>query len=172
MPPMPRRLPKHAYAERNRHGTVVFYFRVGKGKRIRLRGNPDSKEFARDYHAAFTGARPKRPPLRPLKRWHGSIARYRDSRAWAALAPATRRQRELVLQKIAAKAGTATYTDITRRTVMAGLDRRKSTPFAARTFLKTYAGCFAGLRRTRSLRKTRPRGYRPTYPAQKGSTHG
>jgi integrase len=142
MPPMPRRLPKHAYAERNRHGTVVFYFRVGKGKRIRLRGNPDSKEFARDYHAAFTGGSPEATPPASSETLAWLIARYRDSRAWAALAPATRRQRELVLQKIAATAGTAPYTDITRRTVMAGLDRRKSTPFAAKTFLKTLRGLF------------------------------
>lgn len=38
---MPRPLPKNVYSERTRHGRIVFYFRNGKGLRIRL---PDIRE--------------------------------------------------------------------------------------------------------------------------------
>jgi integrase len=70
------------------------------------------------------------------------IARYRESRAWTALAPATRRQRELVFKKVAATAGAEAYTNVTRQSVMAGLDRRGATPFAAKTFSKALRGLF------------------------------
>jgi hypothetical protein len=80
--------------------------------------------------------RPKRAQGWPSSHWRG------DSTAWTALAPATRRQRELVFRKVAATAGAEAYTNVTRQTVMAGLDRRGATPFAAKTFLKALRGLF------------------------------
>jgi hypothetical protein len=47
MSAMPRPMPPNLYRERNRHGTAVFYVRVGKGSRIRIRGEFGSEEFAR-----------------------------------------------------------------------------------------------------------------------------
>ena len=72
---------------------------------------------------------PKRAPGWLSSHWRGSLLAI-ASRAGAALAPATRRQRELVFKKVAATAGADTYTNVTRQTVMAGLC--SATPFIER----------------------------------------
>jgi hypothetical protein len=54
--PKRRQLPKHVHAEKNRHGTVCYYFREDrKSPRIRLRSKPGSAEFLNEYAAARAG---------------------------------------------------------------------------------------------------------------------
>ena len=58
-----------------RHGKVVWYFRRGHGRRIRIRGQFGSPEFDAQYQAALTSQKPLPRPRseRPLpKRWLGS----------------------------------------------------------------------------------------------------
>jgi site-specific recombinase XerC len=83
------------------------------------------------------------------------IARYRESRAWTALAPATRRQRELVFKK-----------------VMAGLDRRGATPFAAKTFLKALRGLFRWAAENSLIERDPTEGVRIPLPRTDGSIRG
>jgi hypothetical protein len=59
---MPRPRPPHLHLERTRHGVVVWYFRRGKGKRIRIRGAYGSPEFLEAYEAASPSARHGQPP--------------------------------------------------------------------------------------------------------------
>lgn len=91
---MPRpRLP-NLHLEYTRHGAPVWYFRKGKDRRIRIRGEYGTPDFAAAYLAAIAGERalPKSAAVAS-----GSLAwlicRYRDSMAWTALSPATRKQR-------------------------------------------------------------------------------
>lgn len=42
---MPRRLPKHVHVDRSRHGRARYYFRVGRGTRVRLPDSVGSPEF-------------------------------------------------------------------------------------------------------------------------------
>jgi integrase len=72
----------------------------------------------------------------------GLIARYRDSGAWARLSPATRRQRENIFLHIIETAGAEPFIKVTRKTIVAAMDRRKATPFAANNFRKTVRGLF------------------------------
>jgi hypothetical protein len=48
----------HVNSFRNRHGTMVFYFRKRGCKIVRLRGLPGSPEFMRAYEAALGNAEP------------------------------------------------------------------------------------------------------------------
>ena len=139
---MPRpRLP-HLHRQRTRHGTIVWYVRRDKGPRIRIRGAFGSPEFKAAYDAAMAGeaAPVKAGASTVFLAW--LIARYRDSHAWAKLSQATKRQRENIFIHIIASAGDAPYAKITRKTISAGIDRRKDTPFQARNFLQALRGMF------------------------------
>jgi hypothetical protein len=92
---VPRPRPPHLHRQITRHGKSVWYFRIDKGKRIRLRAEYGTPEFDNEYQAAIAGT-PRRsknnsPPLGTLS-W--LIDRYRESGSWATLSLATRRQRE------------------------------------------------------------------------------
>jgi integrase len=129
--------------ERTRHGGLVWYVRIGKGPRIRLRQAYGSPEFLAAYHAAIAG---EAPPDVKTKARSGTlawlVARYRESTAWLEFSPATRRQRENVLARVLTKSGDAPYAKITRKTIVQGLDRRRETPSAARHFLDSMRGVF------------------------------
>jgi hypothetical protein len=47
MESMPRPRPPFLHREITRHGVVTWYFRLGKGPRIRIRGEFGSAEFHR-----------------------------------------------------------------------------------------------------------------------------
>lgn len=138
---MPRKLPPHVTRERSRHGRVAFYFRIGKGSRVRL---PDITDPAFDekYRKALTGQPPPRTAKEPLETLGWLIQRYREAAAFTTLAPATRRQRDNILRTVATKAGRHPYRAITRAIIAKGRDDRAATPFAARNFLKAMRGLF------------------------------
>jgi integrase len=140
---MPRKLPLHVVKETNRHGTVVFYFRVGKGERTRLRGIPGSKEFKAAYDAVMRGM-----PLQEADvvvkarsiRW--LIDRYMESAHWAGLSDATRKQQGLFFKQIVAVSGSENCRDVTARDVRDALESRKATPALANNVLKALKGLF------------------------------
>ena len=75
---MPRPRPPRLHREETRHGNVVWYVRVGKGPRIRIRAAFGTAEFEAEYQAAINGAaRPaKGAPAAGTLAW--LIARYRE----------------------------------------------------------------------------------------------
>src|SRR5216684_2798234 len=94
MADMPRPRPPHLHRESTRHGKTVWYVRICKGPRVRLRAEFGSPEFEAEYQAAVSGqprALKGAPALGTLA-W--LVDRYRETRAWSGLSPATRRQRE------------------------------------------------------------------------------
>lgn len=140
---MPRpRLPYLA-CERNRHGTLVWYFRRGKGARIRLRGDYGSVEFREAYEAALVGNGIKHPTRAKSGSLAWLVAQYRETSAWSSLAPATRRARDNIFSRVIASAGKEEFSAINRPSIMAAMDSRKDTPAAAKNFLKTMRGLFA-----------------------------
>jgi integrase len=139
---MPRPRPPHLHRERTRHGTFVWYVRVGKGPRIRIREEFGTPEFTAAYHAAVAGEHAPKKAGAKAGTLAWLIDRYRDSAAWAALSPATKSQRENIFRHVAATAGDEQFARISRKTIAAGRDRRKETPFAALNFLKTMRGLF------------------------------
>ena len=53
---MPRPRPPHLVRQITRHGTPVWYVRLGHGPRVRLRAEFGTPEFEAEYQAALTGA--------------------------------------------------------------------------------------------------------------------
>ena len=121
----------------------MWYVRIGKGPRIRLRAEHGSPGFNAQYQAALRGERPIPGGKVRAGSLEWLIDRYRDSAAWAAFSPATRRQRENIFRQVVDTAGTIPFTYITEAVIAAGRDRRASTPFAARHFLDAMRGLFA-----------------------------
>lgn len=139
---MPRPRPPHLHREVTRHGRVVWYVRVGKQPRIRIRAEHGTPEFDAGYQAAVTGAPPARKgaPASGTLAW--LLARYRETNAWTALSSATRRQRENIFLHVIGTAGEQPYAKITAATLEAGRERRASTPAQARNFLDAMRGLF------------------------------
>ena len=136
MEQMPRPMPPHLYRERNRHGTAVFYVRVGKGPRIRIRGEFGSKQFAANYQSAIMGQAPQRGPMAASGTLGWLIACYKDSSAWERLSAATKEQRDYVFNAVIKRAGDAPLNSITTKVIRHGVEDRAKTPFAANNFLK------------------------------------
>ena len=69
---MPRPRPPRLHREITRHGKAVWYVRIGKGPRIRLRAQFGSSEFDAEYQAAITMAPSARSEGSPTaSRWRG-----------------------------------------------------------------------------------------------------
>jgi site-specific recombinase XerD len=139
---MPRPRPPHLHRQVTRHGAVVWYVRIGKGPRIRIRNDYGTPEFDVEYRAAIAG-------LPALERKDagtetGTVAwlveRYRETKAWSDLSLASRRQRENILKHILASAGRQPITKITTASIMAGRDRR--TAAQGRKFMDVMRGLF------------------------------
>lgn len=140
---MPRPRPPHLQRHATRHGKVVWYVRIGRGRRIRIRGEYGSAEFEADYHAAIA-AEPrgeKGAPSTGTLSW--LVARYRETIAWSKLSAATRRQRENIFRHVIETAGTEPISKITSATILAGRERRAETPAQARNFLDAMRGLFS-----------------------------
>lgn len=130
--------------EQSRHGRMVWYFRRGKGPRIRIDAEFGTPEFEAAYRAALAGDPPK---TRGAGKAHvGTLAwlleRHRDSTAWGDLSTATRRQRENIYRQVMAKAGAERAEAINQKSIAAGRDARKDTPAQARVFLDAMRGLF------------------------------
>jgi integrase len=120
----------------------VWYVRIGKGPRIRIRAAFGTPEFDAEYQAAIAGL-PARQTAKD-DRATGTLAwlveRYREVGAWTNLSLATRRQRENIFKQVQKTAGKQSIAKITTASIMAGRDRRQDTP--ARHFLDAMRGLF------------------------------
>ncbi|CAJ0867182.1 hypothetical protein AMST5_01929 [freshwater sediment metagenome] len=141
---MPKpRLPFMQY-ERSRHGALTYYVRIGKGPRIRIKGEYGSQEFMEAYRAALAGEAPRsgRAPERDTRSLAWLIASYRETTAWTSFAPTTRRQREAILLQVLKRAGHVPFKAIERAHIVAGRDERRATPNQANHFLKVMRSLF------------------------------
>lgn len=140
MDDMPRPRPPHLQRHVTRHGKVVWYVRIDCGPLIRIKGDYGSESFMGAYHAAVAGT----PLPGPRKPSTGTLAwlleRYRETDAWSVLSIATRRQRENIFRRVVETAGREPYTAIDRKTIIAGIERRK--PYQGRHFLDAMRGLF------------------------------
>jgi integrase len=145
---MPRKLPLHVTKQLTRHKKWVFYFRIGKGNRIRL-PNPNDPTFKAAYTAALTGA-----PIEAPRIVEGTLQwlwdRYTtESTRWAGYSPATQKQQRLIMAKILTDNAKKALTTFTQDVIQAGIDNRHETPAAAGNFLKTMKGLFSWAKRMR-----------------------
>jgi len=145
MTDMPRPRPPHLHRQVTRHGKTVWYVRIGKGSRIRIRAAFGTAEFGAEYRSAVAALATRQTPKEgrsSLGTLAWLVERYRETGAWTGLSLATRRQRENILKHVLETAGCQAITLITRASIVAGRDRRAQTPFQARHFLDTMRGLF------------------------------
>lgn len=142
MQDMPRPRPPHLHRETNRHGTPVWYVRVGKGPRIRLRAEYGTDAFTEQYNAAVRGEKPEVEGKTSAGTFAWLVDRYRDSQAWLNLSIATRKNREVILRKVLKTSGREPISRINRAAIDEGLKRRRETPAAQQNFIKTVRGVF------------------------------
>ncbi|GAB4351317.1 MAG: tyrosine-type recombinase/integrase [Oricola sp.] len=138
---MARKLPRYVYNERNRFGANRYYFRRGKGPRIRL---PEygSDEFDAAYNEALTDSVGEKKAKAGVNTLSWLIGQYRQSATYLALASATRKQRDNIFRQVEESAGDKPYKAITQATIVKGRDRRAGTPAQARNFLDAMRGLF------------------------------
>lgn len=142
MQAMPRPRPLYLHRYRTRHKKIIWYVRKPAGKRIRIRGEFGTQEFWEAYRCAIAGL-----PLPGSRRARtGSLAwlwdRYHETTAWAALAAATRRQRENIMAHVLAESGHVEFGLINKASIAAARDKRAVTPAQARNFLDCMRGLF------------------------------
>lgn len=140
---MPRRLPAHVYREVTRHGRVVYYYRKGRGKRVRL-PTFGTEGFEAAYLAAVNRrpTPPKRAGIAPgTMAW--LIEQYCQNGAYTnKFSPATRRQRDNIFKGVIARTGNLPIGLMDSERIEAGLKVRVSTPSQARNFLDAMKGLF------------------------------
>jgi integrase len=139
---VPRPRPPHLHRQITQHGKVVWYVRIGKGPRSRIRAPFGTPEFDAEYQAALAGStRPTRSRVAAgTLAW--LIERYRGTIAWTDLSLATRRNRENHFKQVIKTAGAQQIRRITSDVIVAGRDRRAGTPAQARNFLDAMRGLF------------------------------
>jgi integrase len=125
-----------------RHGKAVWYVRVGKGLRTRIKAEFGTPEFDGEYQSALSGTpHPKKgAPATGTLAW--LVARYREVGAWTNLSPATRKQRENIFLHVLENAGDKPFAQVTRAHIVTGRERRSKTPSQARHFLDAMRGLF------------------------------
>ncbi len=141
---MPRKLPPYVVRERSRHGRVMFFFRRGKGQRVRLPDDTQSQAFQDAYEAALTGKAGtiERKAQVPSDTLQWLVDRYMESGRWANLAPATRKQQGLFFKGSIEEAENPPFRAITRQTIEKSMDLRKDKPALANNWLKAMRGLF------------------------------
>jgi integrase len=135
----------------NRHGRLRWYFRRPGDKktpRIRLPDAYGSAEFERAWRACMAGA--------PVPSGHGRlrartsrgtlgwlIRLYLQSGEFQTFRPSTKRQRVLVLERLAEDKGGADLEDIDKTVIRDSLNARRATPHMANLWLTAVSGVFA-----------------------------
>jgi integrase len=140
---MPRPRPPHLHREVTRHGRVVWFVRIGKGPRTRIRAEFGTPQFTAAYHAIIAGTPTADSSQFNAKTLGWLIEQYRESVVWSKFASETRRQREGILRAICKSAGRESYLRVDKSTIEKGIERRQDRPHAARHFLQTMRGLFA-----------------------------
>jgi hypothetical protein len=144
--PMRTKLPPNVTRERNRHGTPVYYYRIGKGARTRL---PDygTPEFEPAYQAALRGdAAPAVVGQRHQRQGTLSwlIAEYKQTLHFRGLDAVTQRKRESFYRQMIAKSGNEPLRAITEKSIIAAREKRTGGQgHAANNFLKAIRPVFA-----------------------------
>jgi integrase len=138
---MPRPRPPHLHRETNRHRNVVWYVRIGKGPRIRIKEVYGTPEFDGAYQAALNGDAPQPAGAATKGSLEWLWMLYRQTNAWTEeLSATTRKQRGNIMIKVLKTGGNQPLSKITTASIKAGVERRK--PYAARHFVDTLRGMF------------------------------
>lgn len=141
-PDMPKRRPPYLQKHTSRHGRVNWYVRIGRGPKIRIRGEYGSPDFINAYNAAISGQPVQsKTKLQPhTMAW--LIGRYKESALWALSSPGTKKQRDHFYQGLLKTAGDVPYSAIQKIHIINAIDKRKETPGAANNYLRAVRALF------------------------------
>jgi integrase len=158
--------PPHLHKETTRHGTVVWYVRVGKGPRIRIKAIYGTPEFDAAYRAALSGEAPRAAgkAVKGSLEWLWML--YRQTNAWTDLSMVTRRQRENIMRGVLKTGGNQPLSSITGKAIEQGIARRKT--FAARHFVDTLHGMFKWAVKAQHIKFDPTAGQAVAKPKSKG----
>lgn len=133
--------------DRDRHGTVRYYFRRPGKPKTRLRGLPGSEEFLAAYKAALGE---QGPASKAEKSFEWLCERYYKSAAFQSLEDYTKRRKRTALTEICAivggngqKLGDAPFAAMKRAHVRKLRDMKADLPEAANFRLKQLSALFA-----------------------------
>ncbi len=143
MPTMPRPRKQFTHREVNRHGNVAWYFRRGKGKRIRLPSPYGSPEFNAAYEAALSGKPVVLKATAPQTSVRWLVNQYLESGRFRLLSKETQAQRRRILLHACKTAGDLNYKMVTEADIQRGKMRREATPYAAMNYVKIMRALFA-----------------------------
>jgi hypothetical protein len=144
MESVPRPRPPHLHRQITRHGKAVWYVRIDKGKRIRIRSEFGTPEFDSEYQVAIAGTPRRKTNAPPLGTLTWLIDRYRESAAWSVLSPGTRRQRENIFYMCWKLRGTNRLSRSTPPQSMPVWNVAPRHRFKLATFLTPCAACSNG----------------------------
>lgn len=171
---MPRRRYQYVQRQVTRHGTVVWYFRIGTGKRTRLPGEYGSAEFVSAWKSLIAGQEVEKPNAAGKFTLQWLVNKYQESAAFKGLAESTQDNRRRIYKNVCETGGKLLISQMDRATIAAGRDRRAETPHAAVTFLKVMGYLFewavdAGFMKENPARsvkrpKTKTEGFKPWAP--------
>lgn len=131
---MPKQKLPHLHHEKSRNG-LVWYVRVGHGKRTRVKEEYGTAEFFRAYQAALGGVEFRTATGRKVDTLEHLIEQYRKSSEFGALKSATRKQRWNFYRGTIKEAADVPYTAIERDHIVDGRERRAKTPSQANNWL-------------------------------------
>lgn len=124
----------------DRHGSVRYYFRRGKGARVPLPGLPGSSEFMAAYQSAADGIEP--PKAKPQRGEPGTFDRlisdYLVSSDFARMKQTTQQHYRATLERwiLMEKIGHRSVSGMRREHIKIMLAKRADTPGAANDLLK------------------------------------
>jgi integrase len=139
---MPRPRKPYIQKETSRHGKVVWYFRRGKEKRIRLPGAYDSPEFIEAYNAALAGRPVETKAKAPQTSLRWLVDQYLESGRFGKLAGETQAMRKRVLLNVCQTGGDLNFRNINPDDIQRGKMRREGTPYAAMNYVKIMRALF------------------------------
>jgi len=142
MPDMPRPRRLHIHKETTRHGRIVWYFRQGKEKRIRLPGAYGSREFFEAYDRAAAGKEPETIQAAPRETFRWLVDRYYESGRFSKLKPNTQRNHRLMLAQLCKTGGSRSYSLVSGADIKSGIVRREGTPHMAASFVSVMRALF------------------------------
>lgn len=141
---MRTKLPANVTREKTRHDKWVYYFRIGKGPRIRL---PEfgAAEFEEAYQAARLGKRVKRRSVRgELGTLKWLLTEYKQTLHFRGLDEITQRRRDSVYRQMSEQSGDEMIEDIIEQDIIdAAEERTHGKGHSANNFLKAVKPPFA-----------------------------
>lgn len=136
IPAMPRDLPEHVERFKTRHGIMIYYFRVGKGARVRLPDDPQSPAFKRKYQEALKAHLEGELKQRDEKTLGWLIGQYRESGIYEGLAKETRKQFKYQFKKMLEKAAAAPLNELDQGSIIEGREARRAKPSDANKYIR------------------------------------